>query len=87
MLIVQASPSAPTRFFTGTRTSSMCTSFTACMPPSVRIGLTVTPGCSMSISRNEMPACFGPPTEVRTRQKIRFAYWAQLVHSFVPVTT
>ena len=53
----------------------------------VMTGRTVMPGVAMSISRNEMPACRLPSVEVRTRQKIQSAHWAQVVHILDPLTT
>ncbi len=51
------------------------------------IGLTVTPGDFMSISRNEMPSCFFAAGSVRTRQNIMSAYWPSVVQVFCPFTT
>ena len=53
----------------------------------VMMGRRLTPGLFMSISRNEIPACFLPPVAVRTRQKIMSACWARVVQIFAPLTT
>ena len=50
-------------------------------------GRTVTPGCSMSISRKLMPCWRLPSSEVRTRQNIMLACCASEVHVFCPFTT
>ena len=50
------------------------------------IGRVVTPGVSMSISRNEMPSCFAPELSVRTRQNIMSALSANVVHTLAPST-
>ena len=51
------------------------------------IGRTVTPGEFISISSIDMPSCFLTVVSVRTRQKIRLAYWASVVQVFWPFTT
>jgi hypothetical protein len=79
--------SSPTRFSAGTRTLSNHTSLTSCPPSISSIGRTVTPGLVMSMSRNEMPACFFTAGSVRTRQKIQSPYWPSVVQVFCPLTT
>jgi len=85
--MVQPSFSSPTRFDTGTRTSSKNTWLKWCRPSIDTIGTIRTPGACMSMSRNEMPRCGFASTSVRTRQKIRFAQWASEVQIFDPLTT
>ena len=77
----------PTRFSTGTFTSSKNTSLTSRPPSMVWIGRTVMPGVFMSISRKEMPSCFLAAGSVRHRQKIQSAYCASVVQVFWPLTT
>ena len=78
--------SSPTRFSTGTLTSSNQTSFTSWPPSSMVMGRTVTPGVLMSMSRKEMPAWALPVRSVRTRQKIQSACWARVIQVFWPFT-
>ena len=50
-------------------------------------GETLTPGCSIGISRKLMPVCGLPSVLVRTRQKIQSPYWPSVVQVFCPLTT
>ena len=60
------SPSAPTRFATGTRTSSKmtCAVGCECQPSFFSCAPKLTPGMSFSMTRQEMP--LGPSSPVRT---------------------
>ena len=62
----QPSFSAPTRFSTGTRTSSRKTSLNSLSPCSVGSGRTSMPGRSIGMISQVMPRCFGALGSVRT---------------------
>ncbi|MGY4414795.1 hypothetical protein ACVWW4_006531 [Bradyrhizobium sp. LB7.1] len=66
-------PSSPTRFATGTRTSSKNTWLTSWSPPMVRMGRVVMPGAFMSIRTKLMPSCCRGPSLVRTSANMRLA--------------
>src|SRR5438067_103989 len=53
----------------------------------VTMGRTVMPGVFMSMSRKEIPDCCLAFGSVRTRQKMKSAYWAWVIHVFWPLTT
>ena len=60
-----------TTFATGTRTASKKVSQKGDFPLISRIGLTRTPGESMSIRRKVIPSCFFTSGSLRTRAKIQ----------------
>ena len=74
---------SPTTFFTGTRTSERNVSQNGDAPLMSLIGRTLTPGTSMSMSTNVMPACFFS-VFVRTRMNILSALSPYDVHTFCP---
>ncbi|MDT4876244.1 hypothetical protein FQZ97_1116720 [compost metagenome] len=84
---VQPSFSRPTRFSTGTRTSSRNTSLTSCSPSRVMVGRTVMPGDFRSINRKLMPRCCWASGSVRTRQNSQSPQWQLVVQVFWPFTT
>jgi hypothetical protein len=77
----------PTRFSTGTRTSSRNTSFRVWASSMAMIGRTVIPGVFRSTSRKEMPAWGLPSVLVRTSRNSHSAQWASEVQIFWPLTT
>jgi hypothetical protein len=84
----QPSPSAPSRFSTGTRTPSKKTSANIDDPDMFRIGRTVMPGLCISTSRQVMPSCLADASlPVRTSRIIHFAHIATDVQIFWPLTT
>ncbi len=87
MVTRQPSFSAPTRFTTGTRTSSRNISANSVDPARVRSGLTVTPGASIGMASQEIPRCFGACGSVRTSSSHQSATSAWEVQIFEPVTT
>ena len=62
----QPSFSSPTRFATGTRTSSKNTSQNSAVPSMVRSGRMSMPGVSIGTMSHVMPLCFGTSESVRT---------------------
>ena len=60
--------SAPTRWSSGTNTSSKNTSLNSASPVICTSGRTSMPGACMSTTRYEMPLCFGASGSVRARQ-------------------
>ena len=82
---VQPLPGSLTTFFFGTRTLSKKVSQKGDAPLMSWIGLTVTPGESMSKRRNVMPSCLDAFGSVRTRQKIQSALSAPEVQIFEPL--
>ncbi len=89
MTIVTRQPSfsAPTRWVTGTRTSSRNTSANSVDPARVRSGRTVTPGASIGMASQLIPRCLGAPGSVRTSSSHQSATSACEVQIFDPVTT
>jgi len=86
LAIPQPSFTRPTTFRTGTRTSVRKVSQKGDAPLISLMGRAVTPGESMSISRNVMPACFRASGSVRTRRNIQSALSAYDVQIFWPFT-
>lgn len=90
MVTRQPSFSSPTRFATGTRTSSRNTSANSADPARVRSGRTVTPGASMGMASQEIPRCLGVSAltgAVRTSSSHQSATSACEVQIFEPVIT
>jgi hypothetical protein len=86
--IRQPSPSAPTRFATGTRTSSSSISENSSEPPAVVSGRRVIPGASIGMISHVMPRCRGPAVgPVRTSSSQKSATWACEVQILRPLTT
>ena len=81
------SPSAPTRFPTGTRTSSKltCAVGCECQPSFFSRAPKLTPGMSFSITSAVMP--FGPSSPVRTIATITSFAPAPEMNAFEPETT
>ena len=75
LAIAQPSFSVPTRFVTGTRTSSRKTSLrSGCSGWMISgSGRTVMPGVSIGTSTIEMPLCFGARGSVRQNRKQKSA--------------
>ena len=82
----QPSPSLPTNWRTGTRTSSKNTWQKLDLPLMSSMGLTVTPGAFMSISRKLMPSCFFDELSVRTSAYIQSALSPSDVQILPPLT-
>lgn len=87
MVTRQPSFSAPTRWVTGTRTSSRKTSANSVEPARVRSGRTVMPGASMGIASQVIPRCRGASGSVRTSSSHQSATSAWEVQIFDPRTT
>ena len=79
--------SSPTRLRTGTRTFSKNVSLNGSSQHMSVSGCTVMPGVSFSISRNEIPRCFGASGSLRTRTNSHSANCAPEVQIFCPLTT
>ena len=83
----QPSFSSPTRFSTGTRTSSRNTSQNSDEPSTVSMGRTSMPGRSIGRISQLMPRCFGTSGSVRTSSSPKSATWPNEHQIFWPVTT
>lgn len=83
----QPSFSSPTRWVTGTRTSSRNTSANSADPARVRSGRTVMPGASMGMASQVMPRCLGAAGSVRTSSSHQSATSACEVQILDPLTT
>jgi hypothetical protein len=93
----QPSPSVPSRFSAGMRTSVKNTSLKLAAPVIWRSGLGSMPGVSMSTMNFEMaaphgrrwrrPLCLGASGLVRAMRMPIPEWWAPDVHTFWPLTT
>ena len=83
----QPSPVAPTRYASGTRTSSRNTSLKSTSPPMCRSGRTSTPGACRSTMKYVSPRRFGTAGSVRARQIAKSERCAHVVQTFWPLST
>ena len=87
MATAQPLLSPPMRLASGTRASVKNTSLKwepwfICLSGRMSI-----PGCTVSITKNEMPLCLGLSGSVRTTRIPRSECWAPELHTFWPLTT
>ena len=81
------SPSRPSMWSWRTRASVKNTSLNSASPVIWNSGRTSTPGVRMSITKYDMPLCFGWSGSVRAISIPQRARWASVVQTFWPFTT